>query len=33
LLAALAMETIINGFGEILQDAVKLLQEIGIIQS
>lgn len=31
LLAALAMETIINGASELLQDAVRQLQEMGVI--
>jgi multiple antibiotic resistance protein len=33
LLAALAMETIINGFGDIFQGAVRQLQEMGIIRN
>ena len=32
LLAALAVETIINGGAELLQDAVRQLQEMGVIQ-
>ena len=31
LLAALAVETIVNGTAELLQDAVRQLQEMGVI--